>query len=203
MRWKVSPCRCPPGRQKAPTRSPIYLSDDTPVCTAQRCSHPDGLTQLQAAGAVVWKGERGSETRLMLTTGGPSAAEIWRWTLEPGEEFPSHPHLADVTETVSVTRGEMLLVIDGADYPVAGARVAFPWPPADDNALPSNDGAVRKRVETALSVVDDESGARFRGGVRWLTAGRSRPSGTATPAGPVAMGPAGRTTRSVPTEAWT
>ncbi|MFJ5520972.1 helix-turn-helix domain-containing protein [Streptomyces griseoluteus] len=81
-----------------------------------------------AADAVMplWKGERGSEARLMLTTGGPAATEVWRWTLEPGEEYPSHPHQAGVTETVSVTRGEMVLVVDGAEYTVtAGQTAAF------------------------------------------------------------------------------
>ncbi|MFB6813943.1 helix-turn-helix domain-containing protein [Streptomyces sp. NPDC056347] len=74
----------------------------------------------------LWKGERGSAARLMLTTGGPAATEVWRWTLEPGEECPSHPHQAGVTETVSVNAGRMVLVVDGAEYPVeAGQTVAF------------------------------------------------------------------------------
>lgn len=71
-----------------------------------------------------WKGERGSEARLMLTTGGPAATEVWRWTLEPGEEYPSHPHQAGVTETVSVTAGEMVLVVDGTEYSVAAGQTA-------------------------------------------------------------------------------
>ncbi|MEU1868176.1 helix-turn-helix domain-containing protein [Streptomyces gardneri] len=72
----------------------------------------------------LWKGERGGEARLMLTTSGPAATEVWRWTLEPGEEYPSHPHQAGVTETVSVTAGEMVLVVDGAEYPVAAGQTA-------------------------------------------------------------------------------
>ncbi|MFF7365670.1 cupin domain-containing protein [Streptomyces sp. NPDC008125] len=72
----------------------------------------------------LWKGEHGSEARLMLTTGGPAATEVWRWTLEPGEEYPSHPHQAGVTETVSVTVGEMVLVVDGTEYPVAAGQTA-------------------------------------------------------------------------------
>ncbi|MEU7169485.1 XRE family transcriptional regulator [Streptomyces morookaense] len=72
----------------------------------------------------LWKGESGSEARLMLTTGGPAATEVWRWTLEPGEEYPSHPHQVGVTETVSVTAGQMVLVVDGAEYPVAAGETA-------------------------------------------------------------------------------
>ncbi|MFE2583913.1 helix-turn-helix domain-containing protein [Streptomyces sp. NPDC059378] len=79
-----------------------------------------------SADAVVplWKGEHGSEARLMLTTGGPAATEVWRWTLEPGEEYPSHPHQAGVTETISVTAGQMVLVVDGVEYPVEAGQTA-------------------------------------------------------------------------------
>ncbi|MFF4169710.1 helix-turn-helix domain-containing protein [Streptomyces sp. NPDC001744] len=74
----------------------------------------------------LWKGEHGSEARLMLTTGGPAATEVWRWKLEPGEEYPSHPHQTGVTETVSVTAGRMVLVVDGTEHPVeAGQTAAF------------------------------------------------------------------------------
>ncbi|MGI5479494.1 helix-turn-helix domain-containing protein [Streptomyces lavendofoliae] len=89
---------------------------------------PEERVRVVGAGAVMplWKGERGSEARLMLTTSGPAATEVWRWTLEPGEEYPSHPHQAGVTETVSVTAGEMVLVVDGAEHPVrAGQTAAF------------------------------------------------------------------------------
>ncbi|MFE9137551.1 helix-turn-helix domain-containing protein [Streptomyces sp. NPDC007355] len=87
---------------------------------------PEQRVRVVSADAVMplWKGEHGSEARLMLTTGGPAATEVWRWTLEPGEEYPSHPHQAGVTETVSVTTGEMLLVVDGNEYPVTAGQTA-------------------------------------------------------------------------------
>ncbi|WP_299541344.1 XRE family transcriptional regulator [uncultured Streptomyces sp.] len=87
---------------------------------------PEQRVRVVSADAVVplWRGERGSEARLMLTTGGPAATEVWRWTLEPGEEYPSHPHQAGVTETVSVTAGEMVLVVDGIDHPVGAGQTA-------------------------------------------------------------------------------
>ncbi|MFH9399406.1 helix-turn-helix domain-containing protein [Streptomyces sp. NPDC017638] len=77
----------------------------------------DGLTPL-------WTGPRGGEARLVLTTPGPAPVEVWRWTLEPGEEYPSHPHQAGVVETVSVTSGRMTLVVDGAEHPVAAGQTA-------------------------------------------------------------------------------
>ncbi|MFI9121181.1 helix-turn-helix domain-containing protein [Streptomyces bikiniensis] len=87
---------------------------------------PEQRVRVVSADAVMplWKGERGSEARLMLTTGGPAATEVWLWTLEPGEEYPSHPHQAGVTETVSVTTGEMVLVVDGTEYSVTAGQTA-------------------------------------------------------------------------------
>ncbi|MFH9727062.1 helix-turn-helix domain-containing protein [Streptomyces sp. NPDC017254] len=87
---------------------------------------PEQRVRVVSADAVMplWKGERGSEARLMLTTGGPAPTEVWRWTLEPGEEYPSHPHQAGVTETVSVITGEMALVVDGTEYPVTAGQTA-------------------------------------------------------------------------------
>ncbi|WP_306319567.1 MULTISPECIES: helix-turn-helix domain-containing protein [unclassified Streptomyces] len=72
----------------------------------------------------LWQGEKGGEARLMLTTAGPAPVEVWRWRLEPGEEYPSHPHQAGVVETVSVTAGRMTLVVDGTEHPVAAGQTA-------------------------------------------------------------------------------
>ncbi|MFB7594051.1 helix-turn-helix domain-containing protein [Streptomyces sp. NPDC056160] len=77
----------------------------------------DALTPL-------WSGPRGGEARLMLTTSGPAPVEVWRWRLEPGEEYPSHPHQAGVVETVSVTSGRMTLVVDGTEHPVEAGQTA-------------------------------------------------------------------------------
>lgn len=87
---------------------------------------PEQRVRVVGADTVMplWKGEHGSEARLMLTTSGPAATEVCRWTLEPGEEYPSHPHQAGVTETISVTRGEMVLVVDGVDHTVAAGQTA-------------------------------------------------------------------------------
>ncbi|MFD0344790.1 helix-turn-helix domain-containing protein [Streptomyces sp. NPDC127117] len=87
---------------------------------------PEGRVRVVAADAVapLWTGPQGGEARLMLTTSGPAPVEIWRWQLEPGEEYPSHPHQAGVTETISVTSGRMTLVVDGEEHPVEAGRTA-------------------------------------------------------------------------------
>ncbi|MEU3294744.1 XRE family transcriptional regulator [Streptomyces longwoodensis] len=87
---------------------------------------PEGRVRVVAADAVapLWTGERGSEARLMLTTSGPAPVEVWRWRLEPGEEYPSHPHQAGVVETVSVTAGRMTLLVDGTEHAVEAGQTA-------------------------------------------------------------------------------
>jgi transcriptional regulator with XRE-family HTH domain len=87
---------------------------------------PEGRVRVVGAGDVapLWTGERGSEARLMLTTSGPAPVEVWRWQLEPDEEYPSHPHQAGVVETVSVTAGQMTLIVDGTEYPVEAGQTA-------------------------------------------------------------------------------
>ncbi|MER6116060.1 XRE family transcriptional regulator [Streptomyces sp. NPDC001743] len=86
----------------------------------------EGRVRVVTADAVtpLWTGARGSEARLMLTTSGAAPVEVWRWRLEPDEEYPSHPHQAGVVETVSVTSGRMTLVVDGAEHPVEAGQTA-------------------------------------------------------------------------------
>ncbi|HVQ90112.1 MAG TPA: XRE family transcriptional regulator [Mycobacteriales bacterium] len=87
---------------------------------------PEGRVRVVAADAVapMWTGARGSEARLLLTTAGPAPVEVWRWRLEPDEEYPSHPHQAGVVETVSVIAGRMTLVVDGTEHTVSSGQTA-------------------------------------------------------------------------------
>ncbi|MFI9495933.1 MULTISPECIES: helix-turn-helix domain-containing protein [Streptomyces] len=107
----------------------VRLADTLGVSVSALLEGPaEGRVRVVAADAVppLWTGERGSEARLMLTTSGPAPVEVWRWRLEPGEEYPSHPHQAGVVETVSVTAGRMTLVVDGTEHAVeAGQTAAF------------------------------------------------------------------------------
>ncbi|MER5851932.1 XRE family transcriptional regulator [Streptomyces sp. NPDC002012] len=86
----------------------------------------EGRVRVVTADAVapLWTGAQGSEARLMLTTSGPAPVEVWRWQLEPGEEYPSHPHQAGVVETVSVTSGRMTVVVSGTEHPVEAGQTA-------------------------------------------------------------------------------
>ncbi|MEV4333113.1 XRE family transcriptional regulator [Streptomyces sp. NPDC049597] len=107
----------------------VRLADTLGVSVSALMEGPaEGRVRVVSADAVMplWAGSRGSEARLMLTTSGSAPVEVWRWKLEPGEEYPSHPHQPGVVETVSVTSGRMTLVVDGAEHPVeAGQTAAF------------------------------------------------------------------------------
>ncbi|MDA3625878.1 XRE family transcriptional regulator [Saccharopolyspora sp. WRP15-2] len=87
---------------------------------------PEGRVRVVAADTAnpLWTGERGGEARLVLTTSGAAPVEIWRWQLEPDEEYPSSPHQAGVVETVSVVEGRMTLVVDGVEHAVDAGQTA-------------------------------------------------------------------------------
>ncbi|MFD8912604.1 helix-turn-helix domain-containing protein [Streptomyces sp. NPDC059575] len=105
----------------------VRLADTLGVSVSALLEGPaEGRVRVVSADAVMplWAGERGSEARLMLTTSGPAPVEVWRWRLEPGEEYPSHPHQAGVVETVSVTDGRMVLIVDGTEHPVEAGQTA-------------------------------------------------------------------------------
>ncbi|WP_318209486.1 MULTISPECIES: XRE family transcriptional regulator [unclassified Streptomyces] len=105
----------------------VRLADTLGVSVSALMEGPtEGRVRVVSASTVMplWAGERGSEARLMLTTSGPAPVEVWRWRLEPGEEYPSHPHQAGVIETVSVIAGRMVLVVDGTEHPVAAGQTA-------------------------------------------------------------------------------
>jgi len=76
--------------------------------------------------APLWTGPSGGTARLLLTNPRPAPVEVWRWRLHPGERYDSHPHPTGVSETLTVVRGQMLLVLADTAHPLrAGATIAF------------------------------------------------------------------------------
>ncbi|MFE9397051.1 helix-turn-helix domain-containing protein [Streptomyces flavidovirens] len=105
----------------------VRLADTLGVSVSALMEGPaEGRVRVVTADAVMplWTGAQGSEARLMLTTSGPAPVEVWRWKLQPGEEYPSHPHQAGVVETVSVTAGRMTLIVDGTEHSVEAGQTA-------------------------------------------------------------------------------
>jgi transcriptional regulator with XRE-family HTH domain len=76
--------------------------------------------------APLWTGPSGGTARLLLTNPRPSPVEVWRWRLHPGERHDSHAHQAGVTETLTIVRGQMLLIVGDREHPLhAGATTVF------------------------------------------------------------------------------
>lgn len=76
--------------------------------------------------APLWTGPLGGTARLLLTSPRPNPVEVWRWLLHPGERYASDPHSPGVTETLTVIRGQLLLLAGSASRPLrAGTTTAF------------------------------------------------------------------------------
>src|SRR3954451_24849398 len=76
--------------------------------------------------APLWTGPSGGTARLLLTNQRTAPVEVWRWRLHPGERHDSRAHPAGVTETLTVVRGQMLLVLGDNAHPLkSGATTAF------------------------------------------------------------------------------
>ena len=76
--------------------------------------------------APLWTGPAGGTARLLLTNPRPTPVEVWRWRLHAGERHDSHAHQSGVTETLTVVRGQMLLVVSDTARPLrAGETTAF------------------------------------------------------------------------------
>jgi transcriptional regulator with XRE-family HTH domain len=100
-------------------RSVSSLMEDTREEPAPVVVDADDVTPL-------WTGPSGGTARLLLTNPRPSPVEVWRWRLHPGERHDSHAHPAGVTETLTVVRGQMLIVLGDTARPLrAGATTVF------------------------------------------------------------------------------
>jgi transcriptional regulator with XRE-family HTH domain len=74
----------------------------------------------------LWTGPSGGTARLLLTNPRPTPVEVWRWQLHPGERQDSHAHQTGATETLTVVRGQMLLVVGDTTRPLrAGETTVF------------------------------------------------------------------------------
>jgi len=86
--------------------------------------HGELLVVDEDAVAPLWTGPAGGTARLLVTNPRPSPVEVWRWVLHPGERQDSKAHQAGVTETLTVLRGRLTLVLPAADHELAAGRTA-------------------------------------------------------------------------------
>jgi transcriptional regulator with XRE-family HTH domain len=76
---------------------------------------------------VLWRGEAGGTGTIIAATEPPWAAELWRWTIYPGERFGGDPHAPASKEMTWVESGTVTATVAGRRYEVAAPRCArFP-----------------------------------------------------------------------------
>jgi transcriptional regulator with XRE-family HTH domain len=76
---------------------------------------------------VLWRGPAGGTGTIIAATDAPWAAELWHWSLLPGEGFGGDAHAPATREMVSVEAGGLTLTVAGSTYQVgAGQCARFP-----------------------------------------------------------------------------
>lgn len=98
--------------------------------------------------APLWTGPEGGTARLLITNPHPAPVEIWRWALHPGERYESSAHREGVSETLTVIKGQMTLVLgDTVTALRAGETTVF-----SANAPHAYEGAGRGLCELVMTV---------------------------------------------------
>jgi transcriptional regulator with XRE-family HTH domain len=113
-----------------------------------------GQPRVQITGAaehrVLWRGPAGGTGTIIAATDAPWAAELWRWTLEPGESWGGDAHAPATREMAWVEAGTLTLRVAGKDHVVeAGQCARFP------GGVPHayrNDGSVTVRLTMVVVV---------------------------------------------------
>src|ERR1039458_6052152 len=90
-----------------------------------------GESDVRISGAdqarVLWRGPAGGTGTIFAATEPPWAAELWRWTLQPGAGFDGRAHAPATRELARVEEGTLTLTVAGESYQVtAGQSARFP-----------------------------------------------------------------------------
>ncbi|MGG5259629.1 helix-turn-helix domain-containing protein [Phycicoccus avicenniae] len=67
---------------------------------------------------VVWTTERGSTAHLLGVTGDARRADLWLWSLAPGDTYQGHADPAGSHELFHVLSGELTIHTEGVDHVV-------------------------------------------------------------------------------------
>ncbi|GGY05695.1 helix-turn-helix domain-containing protein [Streptomyces hiroshimensis] len=98
----------------------------------------------------MWSTEAGSHTTLLVGAQGRGPVELWDWRIAPGDASDSDPHPPGTLELITVTAGELGLVVDGEEFTLpAGTSATF------EASVPHtyrNDGGVPVEMTMAVAV---------------------------------------------------
>lgn len=76
---------------------------------------------------TLWHGPAGGTGTIIAATDAPWAAELWRWTVQPGETFGGDAHAPATKEMAWVETGTLTLTVAGTTYQVGPGECArFP-----------------------------------------------------------------------------
>jgi mannose-6-phosphate isomerase-like protein (cupin superfamily) len=73
---------------------------------------------------VLWHGPGGGTGTIIAATDAPWAAELWRWTVQPGEGWGGDAHMPATRELVWVESGTLTLTVSGKPYQVGAGQSA-------------------------------------------------------------------------------
>jgi transcriptional regulator with XRE-family HTH domain len=65
------------------------------------------------SGRVLWHGPAGGTGTIIAATEPPWAVELWRWQVQPGEEFGGYAHAPATREMAWVEQGTLTLTVAG------------------------------------------------------------------------------------------
>jgi transcriptional regulator with XRE-family HTH domain len=109
-------------------------------------------------GATLWTGAAGGRGVLVAGTDRPDVAELWDWSLGPGDVHRSEAHTAGTRELVHVQSGGIRIEVAGRSVVLeSGDAMAFP---GDVTHSYANPGAASARF--SLAVFEPRAGARTR-----------------------------------------
>lgn len=73
---------------------------------------------------VLWRGPAGGTGTIIAATDAPWAAELWRWTVQPGEGWGGDAHTPSTRELISVQSGTLTLTVAKATYQISAGQSA-------------------------------------------------------------------------------
>ena len=103
------------------------LSDafGVPVTRLVEVADEPGVQITGAAGSrVLWRGPAGGTGTIIAATDPPWAAELWRWTVQPGEGWGGDAHTPATRELAWVESGTLTLTVATAVYQVTAGQCA-------------------------------------------------------------------------------
>lgn len=78
-------------------------------------------------GTTLWRSESGGRAVLVAGTQPPDVAELWDWTLGPGDRYASEAHSTGTREVIRVVRGTLMVDVEPTSVTLrVGDAISYP-----------------------------------------------------------------------------